>query len=31
MIDLDSWEAMRRAGVGEPVAAVTELLAARIA
>jgi AcrR family transcriptional regulator len=31
MIDLDTWEAMRRAGVGEPAAAVAELLAARIA
>jgi AcrR family transcriptional regulator len=31
MVDLDSWEAMRRAGVGEPAAAVAELLAARIA
>jgi len=31
MVDLDSWEAMRRAGVGEPAAAVAELLAARVA
>jgi hypothetical protein len=31
MVDLDSWEAMRRAGVGEPAAAVADLLTARIA
>ena len=31
MLDLDTWEALRRAGVGDPVAAVTELLAARLA
>ena len=29
MIDLDTWEALRRAGVGDPVATVTELLAGR--
>src|SRR5919112_1504395 len=26
MIDLDTWEALRRAGVGDPAATVTELL-----
>jgi AcrR family transcriptional regulator len=31
MIDLDTWEALRRAGVEDPAATVTELLAARIA
>jgi AcrR family transcriptional regulator len=30
MIDLDTWQAMRDAGVGDPAAAVSEMLAARI-